>query len=59
MKPVVARTTQWSLWYAERIAILLHFGNQNPSIAGHWVKTMVNAQLQDGNWGLYSETGTM
>jgi len=44
--------------YAERVAILLHFGDQYPVNAAKWVKTIVGAQLQDGSWGTYSETIT-
>jgi len=44
--------------YTERVAILLHFGDQDPVNAAKWVKTIVSAQLQDGSWGIYSETIT-
>lgn len=44
--------------YAERAAILLGFGDQKPSNAAQWVEIIVNAQLQDGSWALYSETFT-
>ncbi|NQV32543.1 MAG: hypothetical protein HQ515_07605, partial [Phycisphaeraceae bacterium] len=44
--------------YAERVAILLYFGHQDPSNAANWVQAIVNAQLQDGNWGIYCETVT-
>ncbi len=44
--------------YAERVAILLRFGDPKPSDAAQWVQTIVNAQLQDGSWGLYSEKVT-
>jgi len=44
--------------YAERAAILLRFGDQKPSNAAQWVEIIVNAQLQDGSWGLYSENLT-
>ncbi|MCF7973549.1 MAG: hypothetical protein K9N55_07020 [Phycisphaerae bacterium] len=44
--------------YTERAAILLHFGNQDPSNAANWVQTIVDAQLEDGNWGIYFETIT-
>ena len=44
--------------YAERVAILLYFGHQDPSNAANWIQAIVNAQLQEGNWGLYCETVT-
>ncbi|MBA7610627.1 hypothetical protein ES703_17839 [subsurface metagenome] len=44
--------------YAERAAILLRFGDQKPSNAAQWVEIIVNAQLEDGSWGLYSENLT-
>ncbi len=50
------RNDSFSDLYAERVALLLHFGNQNPENATKWVKTIVDAQLQDGSWGSYSET---
>ena len=44
--------------YAERAAILLGFGDQKVSNAAQWVEIIVNAQLEDGSWGLYSESLT-
>jgi len=40
--------------YAERVAILLRFTEPEPFDVTQWVQTIVNAQLQDGSWGLYS-----
>ena len=52
------RNHSFSDLYTERVALLLHFGCQAPENAANWVKTIVNAQLQDGSWGMYSETIT-
>ncbi len=52
------RNHSFSDLYTERVALLLHFGNQNPEYAMKWVTMIVNAQLQDGSWGMYSETIT-
>jgi hypothetical protein len=40
--------------YVERVAILLYFGDPDALAAAKWIKTIVNAQLQDGSWGLYA-----
>ena len=40
------------------MAILLHFGDQDPSSAAKWIQVIVNAQLQDGSWDIYCETVT-
>ncbi len=37
--------------YAERVAILLHFGKQKVAGVTKWVKTIVEAHLRDGSWG--------
>ena len=50
------RNNSFSDLYAERVALLLHFGYQDPAHAAKWVKTIVNAQLQNGSWGNYSDT---
>ncbi|MBU0698800.1 MAG: hypothetical protein KKE59_05170 [Proteobacteria bacterium] len=41
--------------YVERVAILLYFGDPDAIAAAQWIKTIVNAQLPDGSWGLYTE----
>jgi len=41
--------------YVERVAILLYFGDPDALAAAQWIKTIVNAQLPDGSWGLYAE----
>jgi hypothetical protein len=41
--------------YMERVAILLYFGDPDALAAAQWIKTIVNAQLPDGSWGLYVE----
>lgn len=42
--------------YAERVAILLHFGKQEVADVAKWVKTIVEAHLRDGSWGQYSDS---
>ena len=44
--------------YTERVAILLHFGDQAPLNAANWIRVIVDAQLEDGSWGIYCETVT-
>lgn len=45
---------EFSDLYAERVAILLHFGTQKSSDAARWIQMTVNAQLQNGSWGFFS-----
>jgi len=45
---------EFSDLYAERVAILLHFGTPKSSDAARWIQTTVNAQLQNGSWGFFS-----
>ena len=44
--------------YAERVAVLCHFGKPKPLDAAHWIRTIISAQLQNGSWGLYAENLT-
>ncbi len=39
--------------YAERAAILLRFKKPKAKDAANWIRTIVNAQLEDGSWGVY------
>ena len=41
--------------YAERAAILLRFKKPKAKDAVNWIRTIVNAQLKDGSWGIYSK----
>ena len=41
--------------YAERAAILLRFKKIKAKDAANWIRTIVNAQLEDGSWGFYSK----
>lgn len=42
--------------YAERVAVLLHFGKQEVADVATWIKTIVEAHLRDGSWGQYSDS---
>ncbi len=41
--------------YVERAAILLRFKKPKAKDAVNWIRTIVNAQLKEGSWGIYSK----
>ena len=49
------RAEVFSDLYAERMAILLHYGNPKTPDVHRWIQTMVSAYLQNGRWVLYTE----
>ncbi len=48
------KSKSFSDLYAERAATLLRFGKPKAKDAAKWIDTIVNAQLKDGNWPVYS-----
>jgi hypothetical protein len=49
------RDDSFSDLYAERVAILLHYKKVKVKYATNWIRTIINAQIEDGSWGVHSD----